>query len=192
MKKAAGTVLAADERAYRAIEPYRETLPVRAISAIGDVGDQGPLRLIAAAIVSGGIISGDRRLLRAGVRVVLAHELATILKDLVKRRVDRSRPQKADRREDRKPRKGRRTEKAVTSFPSGHSAGSIAVARAFAREFPEYSGPAVGAAVTVAAAQVPKCSHYVTDVAAGLAIGLIAETFVDQAWRLVGLAEKPA
>lgn len=182
MKKAAGKLLAADERAYRSLEPYGDTWPVRVISGVGAVGDQGPLRLVAAATGLGGLLSGDRRLFRAGVRMILAHELATVLKNVVKGRVDRSRPKHAQRRADRELRKGKRTEKAVTSFPSGHSAGSIAAARAFSREFPQYSAPAVGAAVMVAAAQVPKCSHYVTDVAAGLAVGLIAETIVDTAW----------
>ena len=87
----------------------------------------------------------------------------------------------AKRRDDRKLKKGKRSQKAVTSFPSGHSAGSIATARAFSREFREYSSP-IGAAATVAAAQVPKCTHYITDVVAGLAVGLVAETVVDLAW----------
>ena len=182
LEKGAATLLAADERAYRFLEPYRETWPVRVISRVGGMGDQGPLRVVAGVIGTAGWLSGDRRLLRAGFRMILAHELATALKNVVKHRVDRHRPKKAKRRDDRKLKKGGRTETAVTSFPSGHSAGSIAAARAFSREFPEYSATAIGAATTVAAAQVPKCTHYVTDVLAGLAVGLIAERVVDLAW----------
>ena len=168
VKNAAGMLLAADERAFRAFEPYRETWPVRVISGVGGIGDQGPLRLVAAATSLGGVILSDRRLVRAGVRMIIAHELATALKKVVKQRLDRHRPKKAKRREDRKLKKGKGTEKAVTSFPSGHSAGSIAVAQAFAREFPEHKAPALGMAMAIAAAQVPGCSHYVTDVAASL------------------------
>ena len=186
LKAAARSLLAADEQAYRSLEPYKEALPVRMISDVGAVGDQRPLRLLAGAVGLGGIVSGDRRLLRAGVRMILAHEFATVLKNVVKGRVDRVRPQHADRREDRKLKKGKRTDKIVTSFPSGHSAGSIAVALALSREFPQYSAPAVGAAVAVAAAQVPKCSHYVTDVVAGLTVGLIAEKIVDSVWHRLG------
>ena len=80
----------------------------------------------------------------------------------------------ADER-DKKPKKGKHTSKELTSFPSGHSAGSIAVARAFAREFPEYGAAAVGAATLVALLQIPRCAHYPTDGAAGLAIGLLSE-----------------
>lgn len=182
-KKIARKLLAADERAYRVLERHQQTWPVRALSSIGGLGDQGPLRVAAGVTSIVGLLSGDRRLIRAGFRMILAHELATALKNVVKHRVDRHRPKKARRREDRKLKKGERTAQAVTSFPSGHSAGSIATARAFSREFPEYSAPAIGAAATVAAAQVPKCSHYITDVVAGLAVGLAAETIVDRAWH---------
>jgi membrane-associated phospholipid phosphatase len=182
LEKAAGKLLAADERAYRFLEPHQESWPVRALSSVGGLGDQGPLRAVAGVIGLAGVLSGDRRLLRAGIRMILAHEVATALKNVVKHRVDRHRPEQARGRDDRKLKKGKRTQKAVTSFPSGHSAGSIAAARAFSREFPEYSAPAIGTAVTVAAAQVPKCTHYVTDVMAGLAVGLVAETVVDLAW----------
>lgn len=188
-KKIARKLLAADERAYRLLEPHQQTWPVRVISHVGSAGDQGPLRIVAGVVGIAGLLSADRRLLRAGVRMILAHELATGLKNMVKHRVDRHRPMKAKGRHDRKLKKGERTEKAVTSFPSGHSAGSIATARAFSREFPQYWAPAIGAAATVAAAQVPKCSHYVTDVVAGLTVGLVAETFVDTAWRRLGWAE---
>ena len=181
-KQVARKLLAADERAYRFLEPHQETWPVRALSNVGGLGDQGPLRVVAGVTGLTGLLSGDRRLIRAGIRMILAHELATALKNVVKHRVDRHRPKQAKRRDDRKLKKGKRTQKAVTSFPSGHSAGSIATARAFSREFPEYSAPAIGAAATVAAAQVPKRTHYITDVVAGLAVGLVAETIVDLAW----------
>ena len=188
MKKAARVLLAADERTFRAVEPYRETWPVRVVSGVGSVGDQGPLRTVAGVVGFAGLLSGNRRLLRAGGRMIIAHELATALKNVVKHRVDRHRPKKAHRREDRKVKKGKRTEKAVTSFPSGHSAGSIAVAQAFAREFPEHKAPAVGMAMTIAAAQVPRCSHYVTDVAAGLTVGAVAEALINGLWN--GVSQK--
>jgi undecaprenyl-diphosphatase len=188
IKKAARKLLAADERAYQIVEPYQDTLPIQVLSAVGAVGDQGPLRLVAAATGLGGLLLRDRRLMRAAIRMIISHELATALKNVVKGRVERSRPDHAKDRDDRKLRKGKRTTKAVTSFPSGHSAGSIAVARAFTREFPEHSTPALGIAVTIAGAQVPRCSHYVTDVAAGLAVGAVAEAIVNGLWN--GVSQK--
>lgn len=41
----------------------------------------------------------------------------------------------------------------------------------------------------MAAAQLPKCSHYVTDVVAGLTVGLIAEALVARAWQGMGWAK---
>ena len=51
-------------------------------------------------------------------------------------------------------------------------------ARAFAREYPEHAAPAVSAAGLIALAQIPRCAHYPTDVAAGMAIGWVAEAAV--------------
>jgi membrane-associated phospholipid phosphatase len=137
------------------------------------------------SVIAVGTVGGDRRLLRAGIRMLAAHSLATVAKDFVKHRVDRTRP-RASRRpgKDMKPRPGRSDAKEETSFPSGHSAGAAAVARAFTREYPEHALPAAGAAAMLALAQIPRCAHYPTDVGAGIAIGLAAEAVVDLAKRL--------
>jgi membrane-associated phospholipid phosphatase len=107
--------------------------------------------------------------------MLAAHTLATLAKDFVKHRVDRTRPRSVRKPgKDAKPRAGRDTAKEETSFPSGHSAGAAAVGRAFAREYPERSVPAYGGAAMLALAQIPRCAHYPTDVGAGVAIGLAA------------------
>jgi membrane-associated phospholipid phosphatase len=113
-------------------------------------------------------------MLRAGTRILLAHESATMIKDFVKQRVDRTRPRSAAAPEDRKVRKGPNTAKEATSFPSGHSAGATAAAVAFAREYPEHRALAYAGAAAVSAAQVPRCAHYPTDVGAGMLIGAVA------------------
>ena len=181
LKRLAGTLLAADERAYRSLQPYQKAVPVRLLSQVGELGDQPQLRMVAGVTAVVGIVSKDRHLLRAAVRMIVAHEAATLLKGIIKRRVDRFRPKKAKRRDDRKLKDGKHTSKAQTSFPSGHSAGAFAVCQAFLREFPEYRTRSTLAAGTIAAAQVPKCSHYVTDVAAGVAVGLVAERMTNGA-----------
>ncbi|HYD37393.1 MAG TPA: phosphatase PAP2 family protein, partial [Allosphingosinicella sp.] len=138
------------------------------------------------ATIAAGLAGGDRRLARAGLRMLAAHTLATLAKDFVKNRVDRTRPRsKGKPGKDHVPRPGRRTAKEETSFPSGHSAGAAAVARAFARDYPEHGAPAYAAASALALAQIPRCAHYPTDVAAGVAIGLAAEAVVDIGFRLV-------
>ncbi len=61
----------------------------------------------------------------------------------------------------------------------------MAVARAFSREYPEHSTPAIAAAGLVAAAQVPRCAHYISDVGAGLALGIATEAASNAAWGAV-------
>lgn len=185
-------MLAADAAAAEAARPYQGSPAMEALGRFASLGDQPPLRTLCAATIAAGLARGDRRLARAGLRMLAAHTLATFAKDFVKRRVDRTRPRsKAERSKDHVPRPGRRTAKEETSFPSGHSAGAAAVARAFARDYPEYAAPAYAAAGALALAQIPRCAHYPTDVGAGLAIGLAAEAVVDIGFRLVEERRKP-
>ena len=177
-------MLAADAAAADAARPYQGSPAMNALGRFASLGDQPPLRTLCAATIAAGLAGGDRRLARAGLRMLIAHTLATLAKDFVKRRVDRTRPRsKGGQGKDHVPRPGRRTAKEHTSFPSGHSAGAAAVARAFARDYPEYATPAHAAAGALAFAQIPRCAHYPTDVGAGLAIGIAAEAMVDAGLR---------
>jgi membrane-associated phospholipid phosphatase len=119
----------------------------------------------------------------AGARMLLSHELATVAKRAVKNRVDRWRPHSVKRGKAIKPRPGSSEAKALNSFPSGHSAGAMAVAGAFAAHYPEHRAPALAAGAAVSLAQVPTLSHYPSDVAAGAAIGVATDTVVGVAWR---------
>jgi undecaprenyl-diphosphatase len=153
-----------------------------ALHMFSKLGDQPQLRVISAAVLAAGTLAGSDRLVRAAARMMLAHELATAAKDAIKNQVDRKRPRSAKDRADQKPRKGEHQSKKMTSFPSGHSAGAIAVARAFSREFHEYAPAAIGGALLIAASLVPRRSHYPTDIAAGLIVGFAAEELVDLLW----------
>jgi membrane-associated phospholipid phosphatase len=168
----------ADAAVARAVAPYEKTIVVRAISVIGKLGDQPPMLALSGAVLAAGIVRGDRRMARAGLRMIVAHLLATGAKNFVKHRIDRTRPKLL--REGRyKMKPGNHESKEQTSFPSGHSAGAIAVAGAFARDYPEHAAAAYGAAGAIALAQIPRCAHYPTDVAAGIAIGLGSQAAVN-------------
>jgi membrane-associated phospholipid phosphatase len=185
MSKAANALVRADRKAGTALLPYGGSLPMRVLERVADLGDQPPMRILCGSVIAVGLIGGDRRLAGAGLRMLAAHTLATLVKDAVKRRVDRTRPRSVKKRgKHAHPRPGDSEAKEETSFPSGHSAGAAAVARAFARSYPEHAAPAYAAAAVLALAQIPRCAHYPTDVGAGLATGVAAEKAIDLAEQL--------
>lgn len=179
-KKSADTMLAADAGVARAAAPLRESPAVKVVGKLSEVGDQPQLRILCGAVIAAAIVRRDARLARAGVRMLAAHTLATLAKSMVKHHVDRTRPgAMLDGKGGARPRKGHSRAKAENSFPSGHSAGAIAVAQAFAHEYPEHRAAALAAAGAIALAQIPRCAHYPTDVGAGLAIGAAAAALVN-------------
>ena len=179
----AEAVLDADAAAAEALRPYSGSLPVRMLEPVADFGDQPQMRMLCGAVVLAGLLRRDEKLAGTGLKMLAAHSVATWTKDFVKHRVDRTRPRSMDRPgKDHVPEPGRDTAKEETSFPSGHSAGAAAVARAFARAYPEHSLPAHAAGAALSLAQIPRCAHYPTDVGAGIGIGVIAEAATNAAW----------
>jgi undecaprenyl-diphosphatase len=188
-RKVIRKVTAAEAKAAKALAPRRKS-PSKIVETVGQLGDQPELRTVSGLVIATGLLTANRRLVRAGVRMLLAHEIATFAKDVIKRRIDRTRPHSATSHSDRAVKPGRHTAKTMTSFPSGHSAGSVAVARGFGREYPRLQAPALAAASVVAAVQVPRLNHFPTDVAAGVALGVASEAAADLAMRLgEGLVE---
>lgn len=175
-----------DARVDRIVSPHRKEPLVRAAAFASEIGDQPQMRLLSGAVFAIGLLTGNGRLARAGVRMLVAHEAATFAKDLVKKNVVRTRPRSARRMDQREPRPGQNRDKEESSFPSGHTAGAISVARAFSREYPEHRAAALTAASLVAAAQVPRCAHYVSDVGVGAAIGLASEAAVHGVFSAAG------
>lgn len=176
--KAVEAIEDADAAIADKVEPFGDTAPARAIAFVSKVGDQPPMRILCAATVAAGLITGNPRLAGAGVRMLAAHTIATAAKDFVKERIDRVRPDARRNGEDHRMRPGTSEEHDKTSFPSGHSAGAMAVGAAAARAFPEHRVAALGAGGAIALAQVPRRSHYLSDVVVGSAIGLISEAIL--------------
>ena len=171
-------LLAIDQKIHDIARPYAEHAPMRWLERIGKAGDQPPMLSLSTTVLALGLLSERPRMMFAGTRMIAAHLIATAAKHVVKRRIDRERPAPRGDGKAPHPRPGKQDTKRMTGFPSGHTAGTIAVARAFGRAYPEYSTTAVGAAGLVALAQVAARKHYLTDVLAGIAIGLAAEAAV--------------
>lgn len=160
---------------------------VEAIGEISDFSDQEPLYAATGAVIATGLIMGDEKTIRAGTRMLAAHLLATALRGIVKQLVDRTRPDAAARDGVYHMGSGDRYERDFNSFPSGHTAGAVAVALAFSREYPRQAPVAFSLAGGTGAAQVIRCSHFPSDVAVGAVVGAAAAMAVD---RLVRWAER--
>ncbi|WP_267434147.1 phosphatase PAP2 family protein [Sphingomonas sp. GM_Shp_1] len=168
----------ADRKITSKVNDERDSWPVRLMGAASEIGDQPEMRTICAATIALGIARRDRHLTGAGVRMLAAHTLATWTKSRIKAVIDRRRPKNGD---DPRVRRGDSDRHEENSFPSGHSAGAVAVGEAMARAYPDHSLAARGAALAVSVVQVPRGTHYASDVVAGIAIGLIAERASDAA-----------
>lgn len=184
-KKRATLIERADRHISERVNHKRDTLPMRLVGAVSDIGDQPQMRVLCVATIAYGLVRRDSRLARTGVEMLAAHTLATWGKNGVKAVVNRTRPESGD---DPKTRLGTSDAHEETSFPSGHSAGAVSVAEAFARNYPEHALAARAAALAVAAAQVPRGTHYLGDVIAGTLIGLGAEQVNTAAAGLSALA----
>jgi membrane-associated phospholipid phosphatase len=160
---------------------WRGNPVVRALGKVSELADQPPLITLSAVTLLAGLALRDARLARGGARMLASHLLATQIKSQVKHRVDRTRPFVLAEERRYEIAEGKHDEGKYNSFPSGHTAGAVAVAQAVAREYPAAALPARLLAAAVALIQIPRCAHFPSDIGVGAAIGLGAEKLVDLA-----------
>lgn len=172
----------ADVAVANAMAPAARTPLVQALGTLSEAADQPPLRFLCAGLVALGLWRGDKRLAGAGVRMLVAHSLATGIKTAIKHRVDRTRPTVLVEEGRYQMGAGNSRQHEDTSFPSGHTAGAVAAAGAFAHDYPRYRAVAYGLAGVAALMQIPRCKHYPSDVGAGTAIGVAAAAAVNALW----------
>ncbi len=166
---------AADVASGLSLARAKDHPAIRTLAAASEVGSWQSLFALSAATLACGLMTRDRRLAGAGRSMLQAGLLASIVKTTLKRTVHRTRPNVLmDEGVYARGRPGTGLGP-WQSFPSGHSALSVAVARAAARAYPDLAGPAYAGAAGVVAAQVLRGAHYPADVLAGALIGLAAE-----------------
>lgn len=178
----------ADIAVARRAGSLRDQPTVKAAGAVSEMADQPPLIALSLATLAMGLLLRRPTVALAGARMLAAHAAATGLKTAVKRSVDRTRPFVLTEEGRYVVRKARRDSARYNSFPSGHTAGAVAVAQATARTLPRAAGPARVWAAATGAIQVPRGAHFPSDVVAGAAIGLVADGLVRLGERaLIGL-----
>lgn len=165
---------AIDLRVTHVLADHRHRPEVKAAGDASEVADQPPLVVMSVAVLGAGILFRHRKTALVGARMLGAHAAATGMKTLVKRSVDRTRPDHALKTGYRAE-AGNSEAHELSSFPSGHTAGAVAVAEAVARELPVLAPPMRLLALAVALVQLPRAKHFVSDVVAGAAIGWAGE-----------------
>ena len=164
---------------------------VRALGALGELGDQPPLLTLSAGMLAFGLLTRRRRVAVSGANMLLSLAIATAAKTAVKKTVSRTRPHVLLDEGNYDVEALGPDEGPWHSFPSGHTAGSVAVALAFARVNPGAALPAYAAAGTIAAVQLPTAHHFATDIIAGATIGLAADLLTRPAARLAPALLEP-
>ena len=179
----ASVIEQADAQVAEAASQARDHPVVKVLGKLSELADQPPLIILSSLTLTAGLMTGRRPLARAGARMLAAHLIATAAKTVIKDRVDRTRPHVLVDEGRYSMEAGDDSDKAMRSFPSGHTAGIVAVTRALAREYPAAALPGAALSIAVAGVQIPRCAHYPSDIGAGAIIGLAAEALVDTVAR---------
>lgn len=171
-----------------AMAPYADTAFVRVMGAASELTDEPPLIAAGGLTAATGLARNDPRLMRTGLRMLAAHLAATGLKSAVKSLVDRPRPHEVaeDGHHKVEPSDEPGSQR---SFPSGHTAGAVAVARAVARDHRRTGRVLYGGALVAALAQLPRHAHFPSDIAVGILIGVAAEEAAHRALEAVERGE---
>ena len=182
-KQGEGIIVRADLAIAERADKYSDTIPVRVVGKLSELADQPPL--IAASLTTALVGYAWQRptIVRLGLRMLASHDLAMALKSVVKNNIDRTRPDKTADEGEHEAQPGHSDEGEDRSFPSGHSAGAVAIARATAREQPSAARIVYPAAAIASGIQIPRKAHFTSDVLVGVAIGFVAELIIDRMSR---------
>lgn len=139
------------------------------------IGDQGPLYAISAGLLIAALSTRDRRLRDCATSMLAGVAAADLSKRLTKSLVRRTRPHVLLDEQRYETGSGGSDDKPEQSFPSGHTACSVAAARALSRTYPRAGAAAGVFAIAIGISRIAKGAHWPLDVLGGGVIGLAAE-----------------
>lgn len=144
------------------------------IERIGDagyvIGSGASLAVISGLFVVAGYLRANPAWRRTGFRGWAAHAVTAVLVQGLKHGIGRPRPRL---HRDEEFFTGPGLDSGLDAFPSGHASASFAVASVVARCHPALARPAFAVAGFIAVTRIVRGSHFVTDVLAGVVLGLV-------------------
>lgn len=168
----------ADVAAGRRLAAKRHHPVIHWISEAGEIGDQGPLYLIGGVVTVTGAFRRDPRCVGAGIAMLAAVGIADLIKSKVKDSVKRTRPNHAIEKSEYRFETGGSGEKEEQSFPSGHTACTVAAVETVARFYPQTSPYLRAVSMLMASSRVAKGKHWPLDLLAGAGIGMASQWLV--------------
>ena len=161
------------------IARYRHHPAMRIAALVNEAGDQPPLLALSGAMLAYGHLTGNARAAAAGRRMLASMMVSIVIKTVLKAAFSRTRPNVLLD----EGRYGLRffgpNQGPWQSFPSGHTAGAVALARTVSRSYPDARRIAHAGAAAVALVQVPRGTHYPLDVLGGIAVGIVSDAIVE-------------
>lgn len=158
---------------------FLRSVHVAWLERAGDVGNRlgsgAVLVTISGVMLAAGWLLKRAAVYRAGFEGLLAHGAAALMAQVLKHLIGRPRPRMMHNGGFQF---GPSFETGLDSFPSGHVTASFAVATVIAKHFPGLAWPLYGAASLVAVSRIVRGSHFPTDAAAGLVLGVLAGALV--------------
>ena len=170
--EAAHPLVAPDLILTKAAMGLRRRARVRRVMGASEALDQMPLAALSAGVLAAGAGTGKRQLRQAGLRMLFGLGLASALKGIGKGLVTRTRPTEIGERGTHRFEVATDTDGALQAFPSGHTAGAVAVISPLATAAPAAAVPLAAAAGGLIALKLVRGDHYPSDLLAGAVIGL--------------------
>ena len=138
---------------------------------------------VTAGVMAAGLVTGNADLTRAGGRLAATLALAGATSSLSKLVLGRPRPSHSSDADGYLPFSGQE------AMPSGHTAIAFALATSLADDIdnPWASAGLYTLATGVGWSRINDDRHWVTDVAAGAALGIVSAKLVSGRWRVFGI-----
>lgn len=176
-------VEAADIELGKKMAEQRHDPAVKAAAKGGALGDQEPLYALSAGLALLSIVLWSPRLCRAAVSMGMAIGGADLVKRRLKKMFRRTRPNVLLEEGRYEAAPGGSGQKPEQSFPSGHTACTVAAARAFSRCYPKAGPAAAVATLGIGVSRVVSGKHWPLDVLAGAVVGFVVELFTSRILR---------